>query len=64
MASRKPPLMVRVLVFELINNEIVRDYTVNLAISSRWIYRLMVWASNSHYSVEIVNVNDDRETGE
>lgn len=57
--SRRTPLMVKVLVFELINNSIVRERVVNLPKSTEWMNKLMVWAVKSHYAVEVVNVEDD-----
>lgn len=59
--TRRSPLMVRVLVFELNNETAIRDVVVNLPRSVHWFNKLCVWATQSHYSVEIINIEDDKD---
>lgn len=59
--SRKSPLMVNIIVYELLNNTCVREHLlVNLPASMRWISKLLVWAVNNNYYVEIIGIKDDQ----
>lgn len=58
---KRKPIVVRIVVWEVKADKIIRDFKVNLAASDkhRWLTRIVIWAMLNGKSVEIININDD-----
>lgn len=55
--------VVRVLAYDKMSEEPVRDRVVDLRRERNrmWLEKFIVWATTNHKSVEIINIEDDKD---
>ena len=63
MGDVKPPLVLKVLVYDLASDKQIREHTIKLCREGKreWLVNLCVWAACNGKGVEILAIQDDRQ---